>query len=201
MSVYIKKVDKTGKDFMDLKSYNFLENRKISILGEITDHTAMDVVFQIEYLDNLSNDDVFLYINSPGGSVSAGLSIVDAMNRAKSDIVTICTGIAASMGAVIVACGKKGKRFITPNAEVMIHQPLGGVVGQASDIERKAAYIVKTKLKLTKILAEKTGKSVDVITADSDRDYHMSASDAILYGIADELLNNYTFIRKGQKND
>ncbi|MCL2054767.1 MAG: ATP-dependent Clp protease proteolytic subunit [Oscillospiraceae bacterium] len=183
--MYIKKVDKSGKDFVDLTSHIFAENRKISIIGEITDRTAMETVFQLEYLDSISDDDIRIYVNSPGGIVSAGLSVVDAMNRCKSDIVTICTGTAASMGAVIVSCGSKGKRFITPFAEMMIHQPLGGAVGQASDIERQAAHIVQTKQKLTEILVAVTGKSADIITADCDRDYYMSAAGAVEYGLVD----------------
>jgi ATP-dependent Clp protease protease subunit len=148
----------------------------------------METVAQLEYLDALNDDDIYLYINSPGGSVSAGLAIVDTMNRCKSDIVTISTGIAASMGAFIASCGTRGKRYVTPYAEMMIHQPLGGASGQASDIEVAAAHIVQTKRRLNEILAANTGKSIDVIAVDTDRDFYMSAAEAVEYGLVDSLL-------------
>jgi ATP-dependent Clp protease protease subunit len=188
----ITKTTKHGKDYFDLTSYVFIEKRKVQLIGEINDGTAMETVSQLEYLDALNDDDIYLYINSPGGSVSAGLAIVDAMNRCKSDIVTVSTGIAASMGAFIASCGKKGKRYVTPYAEVMLHQPLGGAAGQASDIEVAAAHIVQTKRRLNEILARNTGKSIEVIAVDTDRDFYMSALEAVEYGLVDSLLETGT---------
>ncbi len=180
-------VDKQGVRSNDLFSAAFEEERKIYLDTEINAQTASAIIAQLEYLNKKSNDDIWLYINSPGGSVSAGLAIVDAMNRCKCDISTVCTGCAASMASIISACGTKGKRYITPYAEIMIHQPLGGISGQASDIERAANHISSTKLLLMKILSDMTGQSQEKITADCDRDSYMNAEEAVSYGIADKI--------------
>lgn len=179
--------DKQGLHSSDLYSVMFREKRTVYLNTEINADTAAQINLQLEYLDSLSDEDITLYINSPGGSVSAGLSIVDCMERCKSDIVTVCTGCAASMASVISACGAKGKRYVTPYAEIMIHQPLGGISGQASDIERAANHITRTKELLMKILSERTGQSVERVTLDCDRDSYMNAETAIAYGIADKL--------------
>ncbi|MCL2634090.1 MAG: ATP-dependent Clp protease proteolytic subunit [Oscillospiraceae bacterium] len=188
----ITTIDKQGRSVCDLLSLEFFESRKIILVGEITNGLSMEIISQIEYLDRQNNKDIFLYINSPGGSVSAGLAIMDAMNRSKSDIATVCTGMAASMGAFLTACGAKGKRYITPYAEMMIHQPLGGARGQASDIERAAANILKTKKILNQIIAEATGKDVQEVTVDTDRDYYLSAEEAVAYGLVDRVLDDKT---------
>ena len=151
-----------GERAYDIYS-RLLKDRIIILNGEITDSTANVIVAQLLYLDSLDNSDISLYINSPGGSITAGMAIYDTMNLIKSDVSTICVGIAASMAAFILAVGKRGKRFILPNAEVMIHQPLGGVQGQATEIKIAAERILKLKHKLNSILSDATGKSIDVI--------------------------------------
>lgn len=181
-------IDKQGVRASDLFSTVFENERKIYLDTEINAATASQIIAQLEYLDKQSTADIWLYINSPGGSVSAGLAIVDAMNRCKSDIATVCTGVAASMASVISSCGTKGKRYITPYAEIMIHQPLGGISGQASDIERAATHITNTKAVLMKLLSETTGQTTEKVTADCDRDSYMNAEEAIGYGIADKIL-------------
>lgn len=181
----ITKVTKTGKEGTDLISYQFSEERKIHLTGEINDELATVIIAQLEYLDNHGNGDIHLIINSPGGSVSAGFAIVDAMARCKSDVVTICTGVAASMGAFILSCGNKRK--ISPLSEVMLHQPLGGAYGQASDVELNAKHIIKTKQKINKILSKNTGQTIEKITSDCDRDNWLSAEEAIAYGIVDSF--------------
>ena len=185
----IKKIGKSGVENMDLMSYSFQENREIYIFEEITNEVAKAVITQIRYLDSIGTDDIHLIINSPGGSVTAGLAIYDAMNLAKSDISTICTGMAASMGAFLLAAGTKGKRKATPEAEIMIHQPLGGAQGQASDIELVAQHIVRTKKRLNQILAQKTGKRIEEIYRDCERDYYMLAPEAVEYGLIDAVLS------------
>ena len=144
---------------------------------------------QLLYLDSLNNDDISIYINSPGGVITSGMAIYDTMNFVKSDVSTICIGMAASMAAFILACGKKGKRYIRPSSEVMIHQPLGGAQGQATDIKIQAERIIKLKNRLNKILACKTGKSLKQIEEDTDRDYYMTALEALDYGIVDKILD------------
>lgn len=181
----ITKVTKTGKEGTDILSYMFSEKRKIIISDAIDSSVAAAVVAQLEYLDSHGSGDIKLYINSPGGSVTDGFAITDAIQRCKNDICTICNGMAASMGAFILSCGTKGKRWITPNSEVMIHQPLGGAYGQATDIELSAKHILKTKDKLNRILSENTGQPIETVIADSDRDNWMSAREAIEYGIVD----------------
>lgn len=165
-----------------------LTDRIIFITGEINDNTSNIVISELLYLDSLSNEDISIYINSPGGSVTAGLAIYDTMNYIKSDVKTIVVGMAASMAAFLLACGKKGKRYALTNSEVMIHQPLGGVSGQATDIKIAAERILKMKDKLNRILSEKTGQSLRKITKDTDRDNYMNAMEAKKYGLIDEII-------------
>ena len=146
------------------------------------------MVAQLLYLDSINNDDISLYINSPGGSITAGMAIYDTMNFIKSDVSTICIGMAASMGAFLLSSGSKGKRFCLPNSEVMIHQPLGGAQGQATEIKIAALRILKLKAKLNKILASNTGKSLDVIEHDTERDYFLDSDEALNYGLIDKIL-------------
>lgn len=176
-----------GSTAYDLFS-RLLEDRIIFLTGAIDDATANLVVGQLLYLETKDpTKDICLYINSPGGSVTAGMAIFDTMNYIKCDVSTICVGMAASMGAFLLAAGTKGKRICLPNSEVMIHQPLGGAQGQASDIKIVADHILKTKAKLNKFLAEATGKPVEVIERDTDRDNYMSAEEAKAYGLVDEV--------------
>lgn len=184
----IRLVTKAGVETMDFSTYEFQMCRKIYLYGEVNDKLAQEVCAQLDYLDRNGSGDIHLYINSPGGSVTAGFSIVDAIRRCRCDVSTVCTGMAASMGAFILSCGAKGKRYATPLSEVMIHQPLGGAQGQASDIELVAQHIVKTKERLNRILAENTGKPVEAVARDCDRDYFMTAGEAVAYGIVDQLL-------------
>ena len=165
-----------------------LKNRIILLSGEINDNTANVVIAELLYLDSINNDDISLYINSPGGSVSAGMAIFDTMNYIKSDVSTICIGMAASMAAFLLACGKSGKRYCLPNSEVMIHQPLGGVQGQATEIKIVAERIIKLKNKLNQILSEKTNKKLSEIEKDTDRDYYMNSQEALEYGIIDKII-------------
>ncbi len=165
-----------------------LKNRIILLSGDIDDNTANVVIAELLYLDSINNDDISLYINSPGGSVSAGMAIFDTMNYIKSDVSTICIGMAASMAAFLLACGKSGKRYCLPNSEVMIHQPLGGVQGQATEIKIVAERIIKLKNKLNQILSEKTNKKLSEIEKDTDRDYYMNSQEALEYGIIDKII-------------
>jgi len=177
--------------------YSRLLNERIIFLGgPIDDNVANVVIAQLLFLDHEdSKKDISLYINSPGGSVTAGLAIIDTMNFVKSDVSTICVGIAASMGALILASGKKGKRFSLPNSEVMIHQVMGGTEGQASDIAINAKHILRTKDTLNKILAESTNKKVDQVEKDSDRDYWMTADEAKKYNIIDEIITKQKTVK------
>lgn len=177
-----------GQCEKDLFSWEFENMRKIRLTGQVTDAVADEVRAKLEYLDAKGHGDIIIYINSPGGSVTAGLSIVDAMNNCKSDIQTVCTGIAASMGAFLVSCGTKGKRSIEKNAELMIHQPLGGAYGQASDVELIAEHMCKVKRKLNEILARNTGKPLKQIIVDTDRDYYLGAEEAVEYGLVDKII-------------
>ena len=166
-----------------------LKDRIIFIDQEIDDHLASVVVAQLLFLEAEDPEkDINIYINSPGGSVTAGTGIYDTMNYVKPDIATICFGMAASMGAVLLAAGTKGKRFALPSAEIMIHQPLGGAKGQASDIKIQAEWMQKTKEKLNTILSEATGQPYETIVRDTDRDNFMSASEAVEYGLVDKVL-------------
>lgn len=167
-----------------------LEDRIILLTGEIDDHTANIVVSELLYLDSLNNKDISIYINSPGGSVTAGFAIYDTMNFIKSDVSTICIGIAASMGAFLLSSGTKGKRYSLPNSEIMIHQPLGGAQGQATEIKIAAEHILKTRQKLNDILAKNTEKEKSIIENDTERDFFMDAKEALEYGIIDKILEN-----------
>lgn len=182
-------IDKTesGERAYDIYS-RLLEDRIIFLTGEINDQTADSVVAQLIFLEAKDADkDISLYINSPGGSVSAGLAIYDTMNYVKCDVNTICVGMAASMGAFLLSSGAKGKRFALPNSEIMIHQPLGGAQGQASDIVIVANHIQKTKEKLARILSENCGQPFEMVMADTDRDNYMSAEEALQYGLIDKI--------------
>ena len=176
-----------GERAYDIYS-RLLKDRIIILNGEITDNSSNIVVAQLLYLDSLNNDDISLYINSPGGSITAGMAIFDTMNFIKSDISTICVGMAASMAAFLLSSGERGKRYILPNAEVMIHQPLGGAQGQATEIKIAAERILKLKKKLNKILSDNTGKDIDTIDNDTERDYFMDSDEALNYGIVDKVL-------------
>lgn len=182
-------IDQKGNGERSYDIYSrLLEDRIIFLNGEINDAVANTVIAEMIYLEGKNPDkDIFLYINSPGGSVSAGMAIYDTMNYIKCDVSTICVGLAASMGAFLLSSGAKGKRFVLPNSEVMIHQPLGGAQGQASDIAIQAKHIQKIKEKLNKILSENTGKSLKVIEKDTDRDNYMSAEEAKEYGLVDQI--------------
>ena len=165
-----------------------LNDRIIFIGGEITDESANIIIGELLYLDSINNDDICIYINSPGGSVSAGLAIYDTMNYIKSDINTICIGCAASMGALLLSSGAKGKRYSLPNSEIMIHQPLGGVSGQATEIKIVAEHIIRLKEKLNKILSINTNQNIKTIEHDTDRDNYMSSKEALAYGIIDKII-------------
>lgn len=186
----IKRVTKMGAETVDLLTYSFLEYRDIRISEPVTDEVAASVTAQLKYLDK-SEGDIHLYINSPGGSVTAGMAIYDAMQCCRNDVVTICTGMAASMGAFLLAAGSRGKRMAAPQAEILLHQPLGGAQGQASDIELAARHIVRTRQKLNTILAERTGKTVEKIRKDCERDYYLTAEEAKEYGLIDSILTEF----------
>lgn len=185
-------VDQTNNGERSYDIYSrLLEDRIIFLSGEINDAVANIVVAQLIYLEGKNPDkDIFLYINSPGGSVSAGMAIYDTMNYIKCDVSTICIGLAASMGAFILSSGTKGKRFALPNSEIMIHQPLGGAQGQASDIAIQAKHIQKIKEKITKILSENTGMPIEQVEKDTDRDNYMTAKEAKEYGLIDKVFVN-----------
>lgn len=165
-----------------------LKERIVFLSGEITDEVANLIVSELLYLNSLGSDDIYLYINSPGGSVTAGMAIYDTMNFIKADVVTICVGTCASMGAFLLSSGCKGKRMSLENGEVMIHQPLGGVKGQASDIQIHADRIIKMKKKLNSILASNTSKDMKVIERDTERDNYMDAKEALEYGLIDKII-------------
>ena len=176
-----------GERAYDIYS-RLLKNRIILLSGEINDDVANVIIAQLLYLDSLGQNDISLYINSPGGSITSGMAIYDTINFIKSDVSTTCVGMAASMAAFLLSCGKKGKRYCLPNAEVMIHQPLGGVQGQATEIDIVAKRIIKLRHKLNNILAKNTNRTLKQIEKDTDRDYYMSAEEALEYGIIDEIL-------------
>ncbi len=171
-----------------------LEDRIVFLTGEIDDSVANNVVAQLIYLEGKDPDkDISLYINSPGGSVSAGMAIYDTIRYIKCDVATICIGLAASMGAFLLSSGTKGKRYSLPNSEIMIHQPLGGASGQASDIAITTNQILKTKEKINRILAENTNQDIEKIRVDTDRDYYLSAEESLKYGLIDKIF----YDRKG----
>ena len=178
-----------GERAYDIYS-RLLKNRIIILSGEINDDTANIVIAELLYLDSLNQNDIQLYINSPGGSITSGMAIYDTMNFIKSDVSTTCVGMAASMAAFLLSCGKKGKRYCLPNSEVMIHQPLGGVQGQATEIDIVARRIINLRKKLNSILAKNTKKTLKQIEKDTDRDYYMSSVEALDYGIIDKILDN-----------
>ncbi|OGI90796.1 ATP-dependent Clp protease proteolytic subunit [Candidatus Nomurabacteria bacterium RIFCSPLOWO2_01_FULL_40_15] len=177
-----------GERAYDIYS-RLLRERIIFLGGPIDDHTANIIIAQLLFLESEdTKKDVYLYINSPGGSVTSTMAIVDTINHVRPDVATFCVGLAASGGAIILSAGKKGKRFMLPNAEVMIHQPLGGVEGQATDIAITAKHILKTRDNLNKLLAKNTGKSLEQIEKDVERDFFMDATEAKKYGIVDEIV-------------
>ena len=189
MSLIPSVIEKTknGERVYDIYS-RLLKDRIIFIGGEINDDVANTIIGQLLFLDSKSSDDISLYINSPGGSISAGMAIYDTMNFIKSDVSTICVGMAASMASVLLASGTKKKRFILPNSEVMIHQPLGGVSGQATEIKIVADRILYLRNKLNKILSEKTGQDIKIIEQDTERYHYLSAEEALKYGLVDKIL-------------
>ncbi|RXJ74703.1 ATP-dependent Clp endopeptidase, proteolytic subunit ClpP [Veronia nyctiphanis] len=184
-------VEQTSRGERSYDIYSrLLKERVIFLTGQVEDHMANLVVAQLLFLESENPDkDIFLYINSPGGSVTAGMSIYDTMQYIKPDVSTVCMGQACSMGAFLLAGGAKGKRFCLPNSRVMIHQPLGGFQGQASDIQIHAQEILTIKEKLNKLLAEHTGQPLEIIERDTDRDNFMSSQDAMDYGLVDDVLN------------
>ena len=178
-----------GERSYDIYS-RLLKDRIIILNGEINDDCSNIVVAQLLYLDSLNNEDISIYINSPGGSITSGMAIYDTMNFVKSDVSTICIGMSASMAAFILTCGTKGKRYILPNSEVMIHQPLGGTQGQASDIKIATDRIIKLKHRINSILAKQTGQSLKKITSDTERDYFMNSNEALKYGLVDKIIDH-----------
>ncbi len=185
---YVVDQTSSGERSYDIFS-RLLEDRIIFLTGEITTELANTIIAQLLFLEGKDSEkDIMLYINSPGGIVDAGLAILDTINYIKCNVSTICVGMSASMSAVLLACGTKGKRYALPNSRIMIHQPLGGAQGQASDIKIQAEEILKMRDKLNKILAEKTGKTLAQIEKDTNRDYYMSANEALSYGLIDKVL-------------
>lgn len=179
-----------GERAYDIYS-RLLKERIIFLGGPITDPVANTIIAQLLFLENEDpKRDIKLYVNSPGGSVTAGLAIYDTMQYVKPDVSTICVGMAASMGAVLLAAGEKGKRFVLPNADILLHQVMGGAEGQASDIEINAKHIIRIKERLNQILAKHTGQSLQKIEKDTDRDYYMTAHEAKEYGLIDEIIKN-----------
>ena len=166
-----------------------LKDRIVFIGGEINDEVANAIISELLFLDSQSNDEISIYINSPGGSITSGMAIYDTMGFVKSPISTICIGMAASMASVLLASGDKGKRFILPNSEVMIHQPLGGAQGQATDVQIQEEWLLKTKEKMIRMKAEMTGQDIERIRRDVERDHFMSAQEALEYGIIDEIFD------------
>jgi len=190
MSLVPYVIEQTNRGERSYDIFSRLLNDRIIVLSEeVNDTTASLVVAQLLYLEGQDAEkDISLYINSPGGSVTAGFAIYDTMNYIKCDVSTICMGLAASMGAFLLSSGAKGKRFALPNSEIMIHQPSGGAKGQATDIKIVADHILKTKENLNKILAENTGKPIEIIAQDTERDNFMSAQEALEYGLIDKVL-------------
>ncbi len=183
-------IEQSGRGERSYDIYSrLLRERIVFLVGPVNDQTANLVVAQLLFLESENPDkDVFLYINSPGGSVSAGMAIYDTMNFIKPDVSTLCTGMAASMGAFLLAAGAKGKRVALPNSKIMIHQVLGGAQGQATDIEIHAKDILKTKATMNRILAEKTGQPIEKVERDTERDYFLDADEAKAYGLVDQVL-------------
>ena len=189
---YVVDQTNSGERSYDIYS-RLLEDRIVFISGEIDDASANTIVAQLIYLEAKNPEkDICVYINSPGGSVTAGMAIYDTMKYVKCAVSTICIGLAASMGAFLLSAGTKGKRFCLPNSEVMIHQPLGGAQGQASDIEITANHILKTKKKMIEMLSKNTGQSIKKVEKDVDRDYFMTADEAVAYGLVDKVITRKT---------
>ena len=180
-----EKIDKHGRQFMDIESILFMQNRMVFITDVIDDALASNVIKQLIYLASVSNEDITVVINSPGGSVTAGMAIYDTMSGISCDVSTVCLGMAASMGAFLLAAGTKGKRYATPNSEVMIHQVMGGASGQAVDVQIAARRIGQKKDNLNNLLASFTGQPLERIQIDTDRDYFMTTQEAIEYGMID----------------
>ena len=189
MSLVPYVVEQTSRGERSYDIFSRLLNDRIIFLGEeVNDTTASLVVAQLLYLEAQDPDkDIQLYINSPGGSVTAGMAIFDTMNYIKPDVRTVCIGMAASMGAFLMMAGKKGKRLALPNSEIMIHQPLGGAQGQATDVAIRAEWLMKTKEKMTRMMSEMTGQDIERVKQDVERDYFMSAEEALQYGVIDEI--------------
>ena len=179
--------EQNGERSYDIFS-RLLKDRIIILSGEIDDNLANIIVSELLYLDSINHNDISLYINSPGGSITSGMAIMDTMNFIKSDVKTICIGLAASMAAFLLSCGKKGKRYILPNAEVMIHQPLGGVQGQATEIKIVAERIISLRKKLNTMLSKNTGQPLEKIEQDTERDHFLDAKESVDYGIVDSIL-------------
>ncbi len=194
-------VEQTARGERSYDIYSrLLKERVIFLVGQVEDHMANLIVAQLLFLESENPDkDIHLYINSPGGAVSAGMSIYDTMQFIKPDVSTMCTGMAASMGAVLLTAGAKGKRFSLPHSRTMIHQPLGGFQGQASDIEIHAKEILSTRERLNAILAKHSGQPLETITRDTDRDFFMSAQESVEYGLIDEMLEQRTVTEKDPK--
>jgi len=190
MSLVPMVIEQTGRGERSFDIFSRLLNERIVMLSdEVNDVTASLVIAQLLHLEAEDPEkDISFYINSPGGSVSAGLAIFDTMNYIKCEVSTICMGMAASMGSFLLAAGEKGKRLALPNSEIMIHQPMGGARGQATEIKIVADHIIKTRARLNKILSEQTGQSLEIIERDTERDFYMTADEALNYGLVDKIL-------------
>lgn len=198
MSLVPYVIEQTSRGERSYDIYSRLLRDRIIFLGEeVNDTSASIVVAQLLFLESEDPDkDIHLYINSPGGSITAGMAIYDTMNYIKCDVSTVCIGMAASMGAFLLAGGQKGKRFALPNAEIMIHQPLGGAQGQATEIEITAKHILATKEKMNRLLAQNTGQDYEVIAADTERDNWKTAEEALKYGLIDKIIENHASLEK-----
>lgn len=198
MSLVPYVIEQTSRGERSYDIYSRLLKDRIIFLGEeVNDTSASIVVAQLLFLESEDPDkDIHLYINSPGGSITAGMAIYDTMNYIKCDVSTVCIGMAASMGAFLLAGGQKGKRFALPNAEIMIHQPLGGAQGQATEIEITAKHILATKEKMNRLLAQNTGQDYEVIAADTERDNWKTAEEALKYGLIDKIIENHASLEK-----
>ncbi len=185
-----EKTDRYGRQLLDIDSILFTQNRIIFLDSAINDTVAGDVIRKLLYLASVSSEDITLVINSPGGSVTAGMAIYDTIRGLKCDVSTVCMGMAASMGAFLLAAGTKGKRYCTPHSEVMIHQVMGGAQGQAVDVEIAAHRIVRMKNSLNELLSDFTGQPRERINVDTDRDYFMNAEEALAYGMVDGIREN-----------
>lgn len=196
-------VEQSGRGERAFDIYSrLLKERVVFLVGPVNDNSANLVVAQMLYLESENPDkDIYFYINSPGGSVSAGMSIFDTMNFIKPDVSTLCMGMAASMGAFLLAAGEKGKRFILPHSRVMIHQPLGGMQGQATDIEIHAREILRIKAQLNEILAERTGQPLERVQQDTERDYWMSAEASLEYGVVDRVIEKRSSVAAAAQGD